>query len=99
MGVGKISKNLKFYLPVKNRSKKTLKNEIYYPLSVKSKRILPIPTQPKPKIAHISQKKKKQDEEQFVFMKCVVPSQRNPLEHTFANQINILTQHMVDFPY
>ena len=43
--------------------------------------------------------KKKQDEEQFVFMKCVVPSQRNPLEHTFANQINILTQHMVDFPY
>ena len=99
MGVGKISKNLKFYLPVKNRSKKNLKNEIYYPLSVKSKRILPIPTQPKPKIAHISQKKKKQDEEQFVFMKCVVPSQRNPLEHTFANQINILTQHMVDFPY
>ena len=60
---------------------------------------MPIPTQPKPKIAHISQKKKKQDEEQFVFMKCVVPSQRNPLEHTFANQINILTQHMVDFPY
>ena len=32
-------------------------------------------------------------------MICVVPSQRNPLEHTFANQINILTQHMVDFPY
>ena len=50
-------------------------------------------------VIRLRKKKRKQDEEQFVFMKCVVPSQRNPLEHTFANQINILTQHMVDFPY